>query len=442
MTRKEAIELAEKETKEKVVGGIEYKQCYVFNTNVSIVSATTCGFYLNKESGKCGWINYGDEVLDNEGKNLVDFSEMIDIFDDISTNPNKESKRRGKDMSKQGVTENLKNAASKAAKGTKAAINKTVEVSEETKRAIMRKMDVNGDGHVDSTDIILMAMQVKGVRISREQFLRKELSLKHTEDVVNKAIETTPAQAGITNEEVDRIADEVIKFERNAVSGISAALGVPGGVAMVATIPADIAQYYGYMLRAAQKLMYLYGFPELIESEGDVNLDTGTINSLTVCLAVMNGVAGANNFIKGMSKALAVGVEKKLLNAALTKGAIYPLVKNTAKWFGVKMTKDVFAGFFKKAIPVVGGVIGGGLTFATFKPCCYRLKYALMDTMLSNPENHVATEEENAVFEAIKKGVVIDLDADDIRPIEESDEEDELKEDEFEPISSWNHKED
>jgi len=441
MTRKEAIELAEKETKEKVVGGIEYRQCYVFNTNVSIVSATTCGFYLNKESGKCGWINYGDEVLDNEGKNLVDFSEMIDIFDDISTNSNKESKRRGKDMSKQGVKENLRKAASKAAKGTQAAINKTVEVSEKTKRAIMRKMDVNGDGHVDSTDIILMAMQVKGVRISREQFLRKELSLKYTEDVVNKAIETTPAQAGITNEEVDRIADEVIKFERNAVSGISAALGAPGGVAMVATIPADIAQYYGYMLRAAQKLMYLYGFPELIESEGDVNLDTGTINSLTACLAVMNGVAGANNFIKGMSKALAVGVEKKLLNAALTKGAIYPLVKNTAKWFGVKMTKDVFAGFFKKAIPVVGGVIGGGLTFATFKPCCYRLKDALMDTMLSNPENHVATEEENAVFEAIKKGVVIDLDADDIRPIEEPDEEDELKEDDFEPISSWNHTE-
>jgi len=40
------------------------------------------------------------------------------------------------------------------------------------------------------------------------------------------------------------------------------------------------------------------------------------------------------------------------------------------KWFGVKMTKEVFAGFFKKAIPVVGGVIGGGITFLAFKPCC------------------------------------------------------------------------
>ena len=39
-------------------------------------------------------------------------------------------------------------------------------------------------------------------------------------------------------------------------AGIPAALGMPGGVAMAAAIPADIAQYYGYMLQAAQKEMY------------------------------------------------------------------------------------------------------------------------------------------------------------------------------------------
>ena len=38
------------------------------------------------------------------------------------------------------------------------------------------------------------------------------------------------------------------------------------------------------------------------------------------------------------------------------------------------MTKEVFAGFFKKAIPVVGGVVGGGLTFVSFKPCCDKLR--------------------------------------------------------------------
>lgn len=115
----------------------------------------------------------------------------------------------------------------------------------------------------------------------------------------------------------------------------------------------------------------------------------------------MYGVANANNAIKAVAKALATGVEKKLLKAALTKGTIYPIVKSVAKWFTYNMTKEAFAGFFKKAIPAVGGVIGGGLTFVTFTPCCNRLKSALMDTMLSNPEHKSATEE-NEIFEKIK----------------------------------------
>ena len=121
---------------------------------------------------------------------------------------------------------------------------------------------------------------------------------------------------------------------------------------MVAAIPADIAQYYGYMLRAAQKMLYLYGFPELDTSERSLMLDSETLNSLTICLGIMYGVAGANNAIKGIAKALAAGVEKKLLKAALTKGTVYPIVKSVAKWFSVRMTKQVFAGFFKTAIPL------------------------------------------------------------------------------------------
>lgn len=59
---------------------------------------------------------------------------------------------------------------------------------------------------------------------------------------------------------------------------------------------------------------------------------------------------------------------------------------------------EVFAGFFKKAIPVVGGVIGGGMTFASFKPCCDRLRQVLKDTMLSNP-NYRAEEEVDEIID-------------------------------------------
>lgn len=283
------------------------------------------------------------------------------------------------------------------------------------KDAVIKALDQNGNGTVDIEDIIVLAIKAPGVHITRANFLKKELFKNYPQEVIDKAIATTPAQAGIPSEEIDKIADEVIKFERNCVSGISAALGAPGGWAMAATIPADIIQYYGYTLRATQKLLYLYGFPEIDSDEEGLQLDSQTINQIILCLGVMNGVAGANNAIKGMAKALAVGVEKKLLNTALTKGTFYPLVKAIAKWFGVKMTKSIFAGFFKKAIPVVGGIVGGGITFFSFKPCCYRLKNVLQDTMLSNP-NHKSTAEEDEFVTSITEGTIIDVDYSEIIP--------------------------
>ena len=225
---------------------------------------------------------------------------------------------------------------------------------------------------------------------------------RYSQDVIDDAVRYNPAHAKIPREDIDEIADEVIKYERSLVSGISTALGMPGGIAMAATIPMDLGQYYGYMLRAAQKLMYLYGFPEIDTTEKNQTFDSETLNILILCLGAMYGVAGANAALRGIAGALAKGVEKKLLRAALTKGTIYPLVKRVAKWISINMTKSVFANFFKKAIPVVGGVIGGGITFLSFKPCCDKLKASLQDTLLSNP-HHVASEEETIIMDGVQE---------------------------------------
>lgn len=323
-------------------------------------------------------------------------------------------KKNGKDIvtGAQKVAEKAGQAADFVAEKAIDAASLSKKVISDGKALVVKQLDFNGDGQIGIDDIISLAIKVPGVHISRDSFLQKEFFKNHPQDIIDKAIATTPAQAGISAEEIDRIADEVIKYERNCVSGISVALGTPGGWAMAATIPADIIQYYGYTLRATQKLLYLYGFPE-IDADGEgIQLDTQTINTLIICLGVMNGVAGANNAIKAMAKALAVGVEKQLMKKALTKGAIYPLVKNVMKWFGVNLTKSIFAGAVKKAIPVVGGIIGGGITFATFKPCCLRLKHALEDTMLSNP-NHVTSEAEEKITDDIL-GSAVDTDFEDI----------------------------
>ena len=268
------------------------------------------------------------------------------------------------------------------------AVKHTVE---KIQKELVNKLDANGDGVVGIEDVIVLAMKMPGVYINRSTFLQNELFKNHPQYVIDKAIMTTPAQAGIRASEIDKIADNVIKYERLKVSGISAALGAPGGWAVVATLPADILQYYGYTLRAVQKLLYLYGFPEIdVDEQVGLQLDSETVHRIIVCLGVMNGV-----------------VEKQLMKKALTKGVIFPIVKSVMKWFGVNLTKATFTGAIKNAIPVIGGVLGGSITFFMFEPCCRKLKEALQDTRLSNP-NHVMDVEEKQMVDSIIGADVID----------------------------------
>lgn len=302
-------------------------------------------------------------------------------------------------------TKNFITSLNKVVKNSGTAVSSTTEKAKtaltKSKDFILKAVDTNGNGEIDIEDFIIIGLQTPGIKVNRADFLQRELIKNYPPEVIESAITHNPAYAQISACEIDKIADEVIKFERNCVSGISAALGAPGGVAMVATIPADLVQYYGYMLRAAQKLMYLYGFPEIDTTEKEHKFDSETMNLLIICLGVMYGVQGTNTALKAMATALGKGVEKRLMNAALTKGTIYPIVKSVSKWFGVNMTKQVFAGFFKKAIPVVGGVIGGGITYLSFKPCCDKLKESLRDTLLSNPDYH-STKEEDVIIDAIE----------------------------------------
>ena len=325
-----------------------------------------------------------EEKTEKTSKSKIDVKQ-------VASNIGKTAASAAESLGKTAVT-----AAESVSKTAVVVADKTKEVAAKSQKAILGAVDQNGNGEIDMEDVIIMGLKVPGVRIDRAKFLQKELQNKYAQEVIDDAIAYNPMHAKIPMAAINKIADEVIKYERTCVSGISAALGMPGGVTMVATIPADIAQYYGYMLRATQKLMYLYGFPEIDTEEKGTTFDSETMNILIICMGVMYGAAGANNALKAIAKALASGVEKQLLRKALTKGTIYPIVKSVAKWFSIRMTKEVFAGFFKKAIPVVGGVIGGSVTFLSFKPCCDRLKASLQNTMLSNP-NYRPTEEEDSI---------------------------------------------
>ena len=101
------------------------------------------------------------------------------------------------------------------------AINGIIDKAKEgiiaTKDATVSAVDVNGDGQIDIEDIIVLGLRTPGVGISRNQFLKKELENKYSSKIVSEAILTSPQKAGISIEEIDKIADEVISYERNCV---------------------------------------------------------------------------------------------------------------------------------------------------------------------------------------------------------------------------------
>jgi hypothetical protein len=221
-------------------------------------------------------------------------------------------------------------------------------------------------------DIIRASMKVPGVKIDRSNYLKKELSKRYNLDIVNEAISLNPAIAGIDIKVINKIAKAAINFETNKVSSISALAGLPGGLAMIGSVPADVTQYFAHVIIILQKLIYLYGWGELFNSEDE--LDDATMNQLIIFIGVMFGVNTANVTINKIAKLAAIRTEKVLVNKALTKGTIYPVVKKIATVLGVKMTKQIFAKGVSKVVPLLGVVLSGGLSYLTFKPMAKSLK--------------------------------------------------------------------
>lgn len=237
--------------------------------------------------------------------------------------------------------------------------------------------------------VLSMAAQLPGVKIDREKYLAGALGKRFSAEVVAMAIESSPAAAGIEPEKLSAIADASIRYEATKVTALSTAAGIPGGFAMAGTVPADMAQYFAHVLRITQKLAYLYGWENLF-SGTEEEIDDGTKNLMILFIGVMFGASGATDAIAQISKVVAAAVEKRLAQEALTKGTIYPIVRKVATYLGIQMTKGIFSKGVSKVIPVIGGLISGGITLATYAPMSLKLKDYLAELEVADPQTYVA----------------------------------------------------
>lgn len=230
--------------------------------------------------------------------------------------------------------------------------------------------------------LIKQIMAQPGVKVDRETFLRSQLSSHCPDEQVLAAIASNPAQAQIPIAKIDRVADSVIRSHVVKAGIGSFAAGIPGGFAMLATIPADTIQFFWHAVKLAQKLAYLYGWPDLLE---DGEVDDETELRVLMLLGSMLGVGQANNALNLISKSLAQQVATRVPNQALTKTFYYPALKKALKWIGIKLTKQSFAKGISKLVPVVGGVASAGVTTLTLRPMARRLKRHLRKLEFAKP---------------------------------------------------------
>ncbi|MCI3872325.1 EcsC family protein [Lactococcus petauri] len=231
-------------------------------------------------------------------------------------------------------------------------------------------MEINNESL--ALKVINESLKLPFIKVDRSEFLMKTFGNKV--DDIQKLLDDGP-QDFFSKAELDERAQNIINAAVIQSSGLSFISGLPGGIAMAATIPADVAQFYGYALKLAQEISYIYGYNNIWNDQGE--LTENAKNTLILYLGVMLGISSAGSAIRILSNKLALQALQKIPQKALMKTIYYPILKKVMAMFGAKLTKATFANGVSKIIPLVGGVVSGGMNYLFLKPMANRLKKEL-----------------------------------------------------------------
>ena len=232
---------------------------------------------------------------------------------------------------------------------------------------------VKGEGEDElykiALEMVSAASKLPVVSVNREEFLAKHFAKSADFEQI---LEQGP-QSVFTPESLRMKASDIINENTTKTAAISFVSGLPSNpVAMVALGGADVAQYFGFAINLAQQLAYLFGEDSLFV-DGTSEMPEEAKVRVIAYLGVMFGAAGAAQLVARTSVKFGATLGKKVAAKALTKTMWYPLIKKIGAIIGQKITKKTVEKTITKAVPIVGGVVSGAITFATFRPMGDRL---------------------------------------------------------------------
>ncbi|MBE6052189.1 MAG: bacteriochlorophyll 4-vinyl reductase [Clostridium sp.] len=228
------------------------------------------------------------------------------------------------------------------------------------------------DTNINIKNILLKVLKIPGVKIDRKKFLTNIFSNEYPNEKTLLVIKEGPIKANISKEEINKLSNMIIKKETIISSSASLMFGIPGGITQAVTIPTDIIQFFAISLRLCQKLCYLYGFEDIWDGYEDIE----TVDRFILFIGVMFGIAGANETVRIMTSAFSKTILKKMPQRPLWNKLYSPIINNISKVLGIKLSNKG-ASSITKAIPIVGGLISGTVTYLSMKPMGENLRNVL-----------------------------------------------------------------
>lgn len=255
------------------------------------------------------------------------------------------------------------------------------DIMEEVENGVVTLKEEVEDNETSSAlllDLLEKSVGLPGVKINRTAFIMETFKVD--------AVQTTDPElfSRISLEEMDKAVSNIITKNVTASSSAAFALGLPGGFAMAASIPADIMQNFAFSLRLAQQIAYAYGFNDIFEN-GELTQDSK--NTLILFLGIMFMANGSGAVLRAVSPNVGKYVGKQVMSKPLTKTVWYPALKNITKVVSSKtLSKNTLKGIATKSIPIIGGVASAGINVATMIPMANRLKNELRKYHLPEEE--------------------------------------------------------
>ena len=156
-----------------------------------------------------------------------------------------------------------------------------------------------------------------------------------------------------------RLADRFVENNRLMATGSGAVMGLPGGLALLATIPADISALSYFSFRTISGIAQSYGS------------ETRSEEGRTIALLLFAGASGLETVTVAGTQVFLSSLTKNVLTRPYQNFIVSKVViPQLAEYLGVRAAgKGLF-----KLVPVLGGLVGGTANYLFISNVAERAK--------------------------------------------------------------------